>query len=259
VYIKNYKLFRNQTLKEQEITNLKNSLLRTKEGMVHFATTFHNIAHELRNMQNDVLSALYFDDATAHFLIRENMKSFLGFFCSNIRDSFTKFLDNECSVYILIISDENNGDDVKVETFWRDHRSYVTRQKFDRAEPTYSVSKFKPLDYILSDKNTESLYICNDCINDRYFRDRIDDDWNELYNAILVSPIRRQFSSETGDYLTNTIGFLVVDNMKGGFDNTVCKDAIRTFTDLIYNFFIMIDVLDEKEEEIDIELKEKGV
>jgi hypothetical protein len=65
--------------------------------------------------------------------------------------------------------------------------------------------------------------------------------WKSNYNACLVVPIR---ATARYDYNKN-IGFLCVDNMKGGFDEKIAFNILAAFADLVYCLFQAIYIFKE--------------
>lgn len=225
----------------------------------------HNILHEVRQVQYKLykhfINELFIFNERGHantdnvdicdIFDREetgnyDLKDFMTFFTTNVKTSFDSLTGDKCSVYISLFDDY---DKKSVRTYYRDPLSYTERTNIDLQYPVYNISSFTPFKHILNECTIDSVFACDDCINYSNFCDR-NDDWNTFYNSCISIPIRLRVNKEANRH--HVLGFLTIDNNKGGLDNQIAKSIARSYADCLYMVFCMYiinDALIEENEE----------
>nr|WP_321485078.1 hypothetical protein [uncultured Draconibacterium sp.] len=196
----------------------------------------HSLNHEFRYLFDKFYSAMFEGDNSDSSVqkMKSDFLQFLQFFVSNIRSYYNMLTKDNCSVYISIIT-ETFGERFKIKTYYRDPNSYVLRHACDQRIPEYLHSDFTPFKSILN-TTPETIYYCNDCKN-AIFSDWYDG-WNKHYNACISVPIRIAIDdSDEHSY----IGFITVDNFKGGFETIQAQEPLKAYADLLYNLFALYD------------------
>lgn len=252
IYIANKQiyLFQDEKRKIEKEIELKNRIIET------LSTNNHNITHEVRQIQYKLYK--YFINELLVFNIKENdeddvdfidifkkdetdnyeLKDFLSFFTTNVKNSFDCLTGNTCSVYITIFDDKNKQ---LVHTYYRDPLSYTERTNIDLKYPVYDINLFTPFKYIMNKHTINTVFACDDCSNYSNFCDR-NDNWNIYYNSCLTIPIRLRVNKKKNRH--HIIGFLTIDNKEGGLDNEIAKDVARTYADILYMIICMFTIND---------------
>ncbi|MGB3465739.1 MAG: hypothetical protein WBA74_10730, partial [Cyclobacteriaceae bacterium] len=134
--------------------------------------------------------------------------------------------------------------DVEVETYWRDHGSYVQRQSIDKMFPKYACKEFYPFKYVINSKLLDGAFYSDNCINVNNYNDRIDE-WYEYYKACICVPIRapKENGGKSKQLAFSSVGFLTIDNHKGNLEDKVSIDVSKAFADSLYNIFKLINYI----------------
>lgn len=223
----------------------------------------HNILHEIRQVQYKLykhfINQLFIFDNhnTANnnnnidicdiFDTEEpencDLKDFMTFFTTNVKNSFDSLTEDKCSVYISLIDD---FDKQLVRTYYRDPSSYTERTNIDLQYPVYSISSFTPFKHILNERTIDTVFACDNCIDYNNFCDR-NDNWNEFYNSCISVPIRLRVDKNKNRH--HVIGFLTIDNKNGRLDNSIAKSIARSYADCLYMIFCMYIINDSLTDE----------
>jgi hypothetical protein len=216
--------------KNQEISSLLSDAIDIQRDI---GQIFHNIYHEYRKIISSIyidLSSHRYDDFDKR---QRSFEKFLIFMVYNIKEIFDVYTKDKCSVCIKIISPGKNTEkDILVKTLVRDSISYRERSLVDAKIPQYDYRENTAFKRIINSNYTDSYYICNDLSHEPGYIN-LNPEWKNYYNAALVVPIRIAISKEK----YSVIGFLCIDNYKGGFDRT-CFNILASFADSIFNLFM---------------------
>ncbi|WP_300912055.1 hypothetical protein [Bacteroides acidifaciens] len=222
---------------------------KAKDSLLNImARSQHNVNHEIRQLLYEY--NLFDIDIPDEQLQQENdeelnkiitsalntdsgkLKNFMTFFMSNVKNVFDALTDDDCSVHISIICDD---DPAYVVTLFRDPTSYTERTNVDLKYPRYRIESFTPYKYIMNKRAIEPTFLCNDCSNYDNYCDR-NDNWKQFYNACVSVPIRVRINKS--EDLHNQIGFITVDNYKGFKNNEqLAINELKSFADSIFMIF----------------------
>ncbi len=199
------------------------------------AEILHNITHYYRNTlyifdsildENDIIKDKL-DDAITYFY------SFLDILTSNVQSYFSAYTKDKCAVTLKLVKDD------LVKTFYRDSISYRARKKNDR--DTHGNIKLSEINentdfYSIMNKDLkETTFLCNS-LNSHESYSNSNSDYQKYYNACAVVPISR--NSGKDKVILHVIGFLCVDNYKGGFANQHVENFLCGLSDPLYNLFL---------------------
>jgi len=208
---------------EEEVINLKSEIDSGVETLAKIAQIFHNFSHKYR----DKIVKIH-ENPSKNTKGKKELHGFVHNMVANIKEVFDILTKNDCSVSIKLI--DNN----LIRTLCRDAISERTRSAIDRQLPQYKYDMNTAFKTILDEKTEKSYYISNDLKAEKCYNNA-NSNWNSYYNACLVAPIR-YISIERGDEKSAVIGFICIDNKKGGF-NEVGKDALASFADHCFHLF----------------------
>jgi len=116
-----------------------------------------------------------------------------------------------------------------VRTFGRDPTSRYKRSASDKLDG-YFYKDNAAFKYIIEDGKGQSYYFENDLKNPSrpYFNNN--PSWPDLYNATAVAAVENPDLSSS----QQTIGFLCVDNFKGGFDGDSTRHILQSIASILY-------------------------
>lgn len=231
------------------------------------ATTIHNILHESRKIINKIATEqnfLYNPPLSENIeslnidLLKSNFKNleksfqlFMLYVLDNIKTTYDILSEDECSVCIKMIlvgknkknievTGDNNLRDVYIRTYMRDSFSYRQRNFIDERVPTFPYHENTAFQLILEKRYPDSFFLSNNLEKFEKGYRNYRDDWNNFYNACIVVPIRIQIKN--GGYIV--IGFICIDNIKGGFDSAG-KDLLAAIGDHLFHVFRAFSDLNE--------------
>jgi hypothetical protein len=217
---------------EKTITILENRLKTEVLNQEKMAEIFHNYAHKYRS----IITNVYFNQGVDHY---RTLKEFLVYMMANIKEIFDiTSSDNSCAVCVKLLQ----GNDVR--TLVRDSVSERPRSQTDGAR-VFDYRRNTAFRTILDSNFKDSVYRSNDLQNEIYENANLN--WRKLYNATLVVPIRILLNEETNE--ARVIGFICVDNFKGGFTRT-SVDLLASFSDLLFHMWHLIDAKIAEQEQV---------
>lgn len=213
--------------------NLKNQYIVNK----YQSELFHSIAHYQRNILARLLEFNKQDFKPSDIDdIKNRFHDFLVILTSNVQSYFSFITQDNCSVTIKKVCD----DKVHVKPLFRDPVNFNKRKKSDEEYQEnggqYKIGKntaFK----IITDPTLKNNFFYDDKLNelaDAGYYENSNPKWRELYNATIVVPISMLLRKNSRD----VIGFLTVDNIKGGLANDTNKEFLFGIADLLYNVFL---------------------
>lgn len=229
------------------VTDNKNKIATIKA----LAKYNHNINHQFRQMEFEIYNMLFSSDVNNPgkelATIASKFKGYLQNLTANVKGVFDVLTnDNSCSVYISGIkidvcrTESGEQDRLLVNTIYRDPTSYRERTNIDMITPDYSVVDFTPFKMLMDRSLKCTSFACDDCSKYSNFRDR-NHNWNKYYNACLCVPIRVRINKAKNEH--QEIGFLTVDNQKGGFENENAINLLCSYADILYMSWSMFSDL----------------
>jgi len=231
---------------KNKINELTTKLETKNEILKGVAFHMHNILDQLRDRIAELTSfcdALLLDkdyipeEADIIDVLRIT-KQFNIYLVNNVKDIFDYLTQDNCSVCIKII-DISEDDEFIVSTLMRDTRSFRERKAndglYNEPFPWYENTAFKK---ILGNNVPDSFYVSDDLKNEQSYVN-INCNWKNFYNATLVAPIRLNLSdlNHEEDMDANVIGFLCIDNFKGGFTSKASIEIMASIADSLYQYF----------------------
>ncbi len=177
--------------------------------------------------------------------VRRKNELFHLFVVNNVRDVFNVISKDECSVCIKIlalddIDNKGSSQDILVRTYMRDTNSYRSRKRSDDKIFEYSYYENTAFKEILSADNDSSYYVSDDLLSENTYVN-LNVNWKKSYNATLVAPIRYALGQPATDYAV--LGFVCIDNKKGGLSDGYCIDFLASVSDLLYSHFVLLNGL----------------
>lgn len=244
-----FDLVREQARKSQEIYQVSEKEINHLNEVInkhiyiegHIAVIFHNIIHSHRDLVNKINTDLVLKKPSLAKR-EESFRKYLLYFLINIKEIFDLITSDTCNVCIKMILESEKNYDYNVKTYLRDSISYRNRRDIDNDIESYPYYKNTAFDCILGHEH-HNFFLSNNLLEleqqgkYRNFNPK----WKSNYNACLVVPIR---ATDRVDYNKN-IGFLCVDNMKGGFDEKIAFNILAAFADLVYCLFQAIYLFQE--------------
>jgi len=195
----------------------------------------HNITHYYRNMLARIDGFLqnkqnYSKDDIEELIDR--FDSFLINATTNLELYFSIATEDNCSITIKLLNKDG-----LVKTYFRDPVNHKKRKMSDGSDSGLChFSENTALDIIL-DPNHMNVHFAYDNLMELYNQHLYvnpNPNWHLLYNSTLVVPI----SMIIGENDRDTIGFVSVDNFKGGLSYKPHREYLFFIGDLFYNIFV---------------------
>jgi hypothetical protein len=229
-YFEQYKNIDNELDKrDSTIKTLTESLSNLSSDQIKIARITHNFCHEYREKLAMISGCGTRISGTDYQIIKNKFQKFLLFSMANIKEAFDIFTHDECAVCIKIITDDN-----EVKTLIRDPVSYRVRHEADIRLPSFPLHGNTAFSEIIN-PHAPSIFISNSLGAEQSYINN-NPAWKKYYSACIVVPIR-VMDSDGPPPEYRVIGFLCVDNMKGGFDPDLCGNILAAFGDLYFNLF----------------------
>jgi len=234
----------------EKIKRLEKEITEQNANFSEVSDIFHSIQDQLR----DRIFELY----TAHMGLvsgetiegaelvdyERTNEMFYLFLINNIKTIFDILTEDKCSVCIKILDEGESDNDIMVRTFMRDSGSYRERKSSDKSiyeYPYYENTAFKT---ILAPETPDSYYASDDLASERSYIN-MNSNWGRYYNATLVCPIRLEMVGEQESAFNeySVLGFVCIDNMKGGLNNRASIQLLAAIVDSLYNHFLLFNEL----------------
>jgi len=213
----------------------------------------HLIFDRLRYEQNDCLDELLdaIDDGQHRSVkhkesIQKSIRRYYPILAKDIKAVFDELSNDSCSVAIkILISKKGESfENYKLKTLARENGINIDRKKMEVG--LHPVNKNTAYLNILNPENHEN-YFASDNLAKLKIYENSDKNWNEFYNATIVSPIR----IEVGEHETNkgrykvygVPGFICVENKKGNLDNEISHQVLACLADSLYHHFRLFNEL----------------
>lgn len=166
--------------------------------------------------------------------IDQNLVTLLNHF----KELFSQYTGNSCSVSVKILSYAGSNNE-EIYTLSRDSVSASERSQVDLNLPEYSYHDNTAFEYVVNQNSRYSFFLCNNLLKleeQQAYKNK-NPYWKDYYNATLVASI----SPYDNPKLNQTIGFICVDNMEGGFDEDFCAQVILNFGKELFQLFYAYD------------------
>ena len=219
------------TIEKQHILNIEN----LKSSQRAIAKVFHNINHEARNLIKEIHSNIATQDFNEFKETELSFKQYLLFLLDNIKEIFDVITSDQCSVCIkIIIPSEKEEGQSYIKTHYRDSISYRARSEIDTEMETYPYYENTAFKKIINREYPDRYWFCNDLKNEKTYNN-MNPNWEKAYNATLVVPISFPVSSKEGGQII--VGFICVDNFKGGFNEEITYNLLASIANLSFTLY----------------------
>ena len=289
VVVTAFLFMRNYYEQKREIAKAKRIELSQEDFVKPVPSGFHDFSHASRDVaismllgtgiftqavQQAVEQLKSVDDSSfknyqeIYYQLTNEFTEYLKGALDTIAGVFTHLTGSECAVTIKTIgkhihkqykrigsvappADYSAANDAAICTFMRNFRSERGRKERDEKWPFfpyYEVSSFKQIF-----EHKARSFLSNDLNNDkRYFCKYSMEDETRPYNASLVVPMRclrveDRLSDERG-YVW--FGFLCVDNLDGGFQDSYSENMLCSFADTLYFMLLLWDDVESSYQQI---------
>lgn len=233
-------------LQEEKIRSLSAQLVTQRDNGYEVARIIHNIQDQLRDRINELFQATEDIDNDDPPSIEELLdlqrtnEMFYLFLVDNLKIMMDALTGDKCAVTIKIV-EASEGGVFMMRTFMRDAVSYRARKSADSSAAEYPYYENTAFREILSGPR-RNFYVSDNLSGESTYSNS-NPHWKRLYNATLVCPIRMQLNSETPTDRQehSVLGFLCVDNLRGGLDRPDCVELLASVADSLFNHFLMLD------------------
>jgi len=230
-------------IKDEKIAFLQSRIEAIASNHGEVADILHSIQDQLRDRVYELLATKLALDVgetpseTELVDLERTNEMFYLFVVNNIKTAMDTLTDDKCSVCIKMLVEGDQGI-LMLRTFMRDSSSYRERKVADTEAAEYPYFENTAFKEILSgDRN---YYASNDLSAETTYINS-NRNWRELYNSTLVCPIRMQLipEEETDSVDYSVLGFLCVDNRRGGLAERVSVQTLASIADSLYNHFLV--------------------
>jgi hypothetical protein len=165
-------------------------------------------------------------------------------FLTHVANVFTAYTSDSCSVCIKLLSKKPGCEDPLIHTFERDTISKTKRAAIDHEILTsYPARENSAFQLIVNNVGDRRAFFKSNNLkklrNGGSYHNR-NPHWDQYYNSTLVVPISHSDNPSLG---ANFLGFLCIDNFRGGFDREFCVPAAFVMSKLLYQFLQIFNVL----------------
>lgn len=175
------------------------------------------------------------DCQKAEAIVRQHCQ----YIIDNLLELFRILTKYNCSISIkiLFLDESKDGESDRLQlvyTYARDSISAHERGRVDHVLTSYPYSDNTAFADIM-DPDKPDFFLSNDlrALGEEYKNS--DPDWKKYYNSTVVVPIKKPAGVESID----TVGFLCVDNMHGGFSHDFSINMLHSVACLFYSIFSM--------------------
>lgn len=210
---------------EGDVSQLKSEIDSGIEIQAKIAQTFHNFSHRYR----DKIVKIHENPAKQN-TDRKDLHGFAHYMVANVKEVFDVLTGSDCAVSIKLLDTQG-----VIRTLIRDAISSRERWEIDRQLPEYRYDLNTAFEVILDEDANQSYYMSNNLKTEQSYNNA-NKNWHKHYNACLVAPIRYIEIKEDGAEKSAVLGFICIDNKKGGF-NEVGKDVLASYADHCFHLF----------------------
>ncbi|MCR6701227.1 MAG: hypothetical protein NVV68_08810 [Dokdonella sp.] len=232
-------------LKDEKIRALSDEITRARESGFEVARIIHNINDQLRDRINELFALAEDINGGASpspeelVDIRRTNEMFYLFLVDNIKILMDIITGDKCAVTMKIV-DASNANVLMMRTFMRDAASYCARRGSDSSAAEYPYYENTAFKEILA--GARCNYFVSDNLSSEPTYSNSNPNWKRLYNATLVCPIRMQLNLDevTDRQEFSVLGFLCVDNFKGGLNRPDCIELLASIADSLFNHLLIL-------------------
>lgn len=176
----------------------------------------------------------------------EEVKNAIRNILDNVRVLFTGYTKDTCAVCIKLKLEDTKGESW-VRSYVRDSHSAEARKDIDRNKSTtyqYRISANTAFIEIFRAPEGRTGFLSNNLYR-LYLAKKYRNSntrWRDFYNACMVVAI----APGEPPTVQNSIGFLCVDNIRGGFDRSVAMPILLQFSAIIYTALSPYDLPKKK-------------
>lgn len=236
--------------KTERIQKLEETLARSDRELDQIGSTIHNIQDQLRDRMHELLAVKESIDAddppstTELVDLHRTNEMFYLFVVNNLKTAMDILTGDNCAISIKLIAEGESGL-LMLKTFMRDASSYRARKGADSSAVEYPYYENTAFYEIMSGEQRN--YFASDNLSAETTYINSNRNWRKLYNATLVCPIRMQMirDEETDSLDYSVIGFVCVDNMRGGLTKPASVEFLASVTDSLYNHFLLFTYISE--------------
>lgn len=175
--------------------------------------------------------------------LRREFEKYTSELLQHIASLFEHYTGSKCAACVKIFStssrerrEVNYGrarpprDPISVFTLARDPSSHYERhQAYHGLKEIYPYSDNTAFFEIKHVREINGCYIGNNLRDDPRYRNS-NVKWRDLYNAVAVAALKNPVSQP----VSQSIGFLCIDNKYGGFDEGSCKKLLECCASIVY-------------------------
>jgi len=221
-----------------KIEDLSQIIKRTQDDSFEISARVHSIIHETRTLQGHFLDAIndYINHGTiksAQNIVDLKFNNYLNLLLQNLQDLYGRLSGKQCAITIKAI-DENS----KVSTIHRDGVSIRQRSAVDKKMQSFRFEENTAFYRIMASHYDNDYYATDNLTKEVDYKNK-NKDWQKLYNACVVVPIRKFLGGEeVGRLKYDVFGFLCVDNLGGGLNNPLSIEICSLIGDNLYCIFV---------------------
>ena len=200
---------------------------------------FRNLDFSLQEIIDKEVSEVTVDELTDMI---NKFDYFLINIITNLQSYFSQITDDNCSITIKLLNyndSSTDDDDIFIKTYFRDPVNFKKRRETDSIQSHCGIFDNTAFSIIM-DPAYKNIYFAEDNLTDLYKRHQYknpNSEWHKYYNSSLVVPI----SIVTGANERIILGFLSVDNFKGGLAHNSNREYLFFIADLLYLAFNKFD------------------
>jgi hypothetical protein len=215
----------------------------SKEIIINqIAECSHIITHYFRNLDytfQDILAKQEDNISNEEVLHAINIFDyFLINITTNLQSYFSQITNDNCSITIKLLNVESK-EPYEVKTYFRDPVNFKKRRQTDDIHGTCYVDENTAFSIIMN-PNYKNIYFFDDdlhSLHSNHSYKNPNPEWYNLYKSTLVVPI----SIVVAKNERLVLGFLSVDNFKGGLAVNSNKEYLFFVADLLYLAFDKFD------------------
>lgn len=231
-----YSFLKEQTERHDIILN---QLCECSHIITHYYRNLDFLLQDIIDIEENEVS----DEALINVI--NKFDYFLINITTNLQSYFSQVTDDNCSITIKLLN--FNSSDVTskslVRTYFRDPVNFKKRRNSDTVCSSCSIDDNTAFSIIM-DSSYQNIYFSEDNLPDLYDKHLYKNpnlDWHKYYHSSLVVPI----SIVTGANSRSILGFLSVDNFKGGLATNSNKEYLFFVADLLYLAFSKFNTIIE--------------
>lgn len=181
--------------------------------------------------------------------------TFLKHVLDSTQSIFERLTGDKCAVCIKIPDPDNSK---RVRTLLRDSLSRLDRNYIDRDQNLayYDLTSNTAFRDIVDPRKDDNSFIHNNLrmlAGDGNYQNA-NPNWAKHYNATAVVPIH----PGNHDIRDSLVGFICVDNQRGGFERDVCEPILKIVSNMVCLYLVAFEPVFEDSEEGEAETLPEG-